>query len=50
MMFLEGYIGAPPTSTVISLAIVGRAAAETARAAAATADKAKVESFIVVLL
>ena len=50
MMFLEGYIGAPPTSTVISLATVGRATAETARAAAATADKAKVESFIVVLL
>src|SRR4029077_13701118 len=42
MMFLEGYIGAPPTVTAISAATVGSAMAETAMAAAAT----KVESFM----
>ena len=50
MMFLEGYIGAPPTSTVISLAMVGSAIAETARAAAASPESTKVESFIGLLL
>jgi hypothetical protein len=49
MMFLEGYIGAPPTVTAISAARVGSAMAETAMAAAAT-DNAKVESFMVILL
>jgi hypothetical protein len=50
MMFLEGYMAAPPTSTVISLATVGSAMAETASAAAAIPENTKVESFIVSLL
>jgi hypothetical protein len=49
MMFLEGYIGAPPTVTVISLATDGKAMAA-AKIVAAMLENTKVESFMNSLL
>src|ERR1700756_1468633 len=51
MMFFEGYIGAPPTMTVASLAKVGTVVrAAKARPAAAAQARAYLANFILILL